>query len=490
VKRSKLQDIQRAIERRPRDASPFIASLSFQNVPGFADAAIEPNSGFVAICGGTGIGKTALLDLIYYALAPQSQIRSNLRRSRLAQSEVTIRVPYPGGVYENTGRLGNTSTNQMQVDGFPYGVHFVDLLDRTLSIQTFYSDKDILALKEGVSFFNFDKQDVEFISVICKKNYSSIRAYEIEGEDDIIRPFFEVVVDGVSYDTRSMATGELSALYISWIVKFCAAYSIILLEEPESYLPPISHPAIYSLICHAAVQKKLSIIFTTHSAIIANIVSENNIISIRRQSNQSVLPVTKESKIRVLSRLGLKPSGNAIILVEDQLAFDVLSEIIELYNLGVSISIQIMKIPEGSGGIKKALDNIPYGINSFHFLGILDGDMEDEAKKWKCSDRIIFLPFRRVMEEEFLDVVQKYPRRLAKSANRKLERIDDAIENHLGQDCHERFRGLADGIGLSMEALTRIALKQWISGLRKKTAVKTFAQNLSKKLGIEIQTQS
>src|SRR5687768_8799100 len=96
VKLAKLNDLRRALEQRNPNAVPCIRSLAFSQLPGFADASIEPNASFLAICGGTGVGKTALLELIYTALAPIPETDPTRPAARLGSAvQIQLAVTSP-----------------------------------------------------------------------------------------------------------------------------------------------------------------------------------------------------------------------------------------------------------------------------------------------------------------------------------------------------------------------------------------------------------
>lgn len=65
---AELQKVKLDLSKRTREAASLIELVEIRDLPGFVDAALQPDTGFLVICGGTGVGKTALLDLLYCGL--------------------------------------------------------------------------------------------------------------------------------------------------------------------------------------------------------------------------------------------------------------------------------------------------------------------------------------------------------------------------------------------------------------------------------------
>jgi hypothetical protein len=261
--------------------------------------------------------------------------------------------------------------------------------------------------------------------------------------------------------------------------------SIILIEEPEAYLPPASHAGIFGLICAATVRRQLGLIITTHSAEIASHVPQASLISIRTQSGESHLPVTAESKQRVLSRLGLAPQKAAVLFVEDELAKIVLEECLGMYEFAVSTSIELV-MSNGAGGVKTTLESLPMGIASFAFLGVLDGDMQAEAEQWGLNERLIFLPFAGAMESEFIEAIEARTNTFAKALNRSLQQVEEQLNDTQGAEPHDRFQQFSAGLAVPYDTLARASFSHWLKGAGKRATANRFASALAAKLGIAL----
>jgi ABC-type lipoprotein export system ATPase subunit len=483
VKLSRLDDLKRGIEKRSAEQSPHLTSLHINNLIGFEDIAISPKTSFVAICGGTGLGKTALLDLIYAGLLPAAALGSLPRKARIEGAELRVTISSANTKYERRLKVGEAPQDESG-DGFLSGVKLVDLIDRTSLPQTYFLDQDIQILKEGLTSTVFDDELRDAVSMICRKEYTSVSVYEVEDEADHTIPLFEVVESNASYDNRSMATGELSALSLAWALRSASPNSIVLIEEPEAFLPPVGHAAAFGLISQIALKQRLGIVLTTHSAAIASSVPEANLLSIRRSAGRSVLPTGKESKLRTLAALGLRPPKNALLFVEDRLARTILGEILSAFEFDIACNIEIVDTGKGAGSVKLALENMPEGVKTFQFFGVLDGDQIKAAKKWRCKDKILFLPFAISMEKELLDSIEGQIPKFAKLIGRTAKHIETSLDRSKGDDPHDRFIDLARALSRTEEWLAAVAFQHWKAQPGKRRSVRKLAVGLASKMGL------
>lgn len=479
MKLAKLNDLRRALEARTKSDAPSVDLVSFKDLPGFENAAVPLDATFFAICGGTGVGKSALLELLFQLLAWEDSRDPSMR---LGSCEARVNVTLRDQSYTSSlavGTLTLTST------GPTPNCSFIGLADRTSTAQDFFRSSDIETLKEGVAGRAMPDKLKDTIGYICRNSYNVITFYEVEFQPDRILPFFEVERDGVHYDSRTMATGELSVFYLAWALAFSEPWSIILIEEPEAFLPPLSHQAVFGLICQSSVENHHAFVISTHSAEIASQFSEPNLISVRVQGGKSLVPTTRESKLRVLSRLGLLPAKTGVLFVEDRLAQIILAELLHHYEFAISANLEIAE-RDGDGGVHAALKGLPSDLSSLTFLGVLDGDVRTKAEKWKVAESLVFLPFASAMEREFFAVLLARTSAFAKEIGRNQETVEDVLAAHNGADFHDRFNFLAEDLGVSYDTLARTCFRLWLKTPGKKAAARKFANELSKKLGVTL----
>lgn len=117
-------------------------------------------------------------------------------------------------------------------------------------------------------------------------------------------PFFQVKIDGIEYDTRSMGSGEHFLLYLFWCIKSADKDTLLIIEEPETYI------SIFSQI-----------------HFLRNIKNENIRIVSRMGNNVSI--IMPDNDITVEGILGISPNCLGTLFVEDRVAADFLTVILE-----------------------------------------------------------------------------------------------------------------------------------------------------------------
>ncbi len=484
---AEIEDWRRRLGRRGIGTAPSLNLLEITGLAGLADVALEPKLGFVAVCGGTGTGKTALLRVIHAGLSPERQGKILLPQPRFAETVVKLQVAYEDDVFARETRVGVAAASDG--DGHEKGSRFLGLSDRTAFPSSFFEKSDVAIIKEGVTSSAFSDPDLAVVNAICRKEFSEIKVYEVDGPDDTVLPFFEVKEQELSYDSLSLSTGEMSALHIAWALSSSEPYSFLFIEEPEAFLPSISHNALFGLLSRSAVQRNLGLLVSTHSASIASQVERKSIMPITRHSGVSRILVGSESKARSLSRLGLKPTKHAVLLVEDDVSKSILVEIKGIYEFDAVCNIEIVDVREGAGGVKKAIESLPIGIETVAIVGVLDGDVRAEAEKWACGARLLFLPFRQAAEIEFLRDADGDPGKFGTILGRTEQEIRDALELTRGDNHHDRFKALPAALRQNEATVRSAALAHWMKGEGRTADVLKFAKELAGRLQVVLPSE-
>jgi len=334
-------------------------------------------------------------------------------------------------------------------------------------------------LKEGITPKELSKELVEDISAACHKKYDLILVFEVEGEDEEIFPFFEVIENGLQYDSLNMATGELSILYIAWALNRSDRGAIFLIEEPEAYLPPISHEHVAHLMASAAYRRGLGMIFSTHSSNLVDAIPEVNILPLRKEAGQSVVAKGPQAKTRALQRLGLRPYKKAILVVEDQCAQFIAREIIGGAGTDFWVEAEIVIEPTGQSGIREFVRRVPKLVRSTEIIGVLDGDQRGKIGADETNLQIAFLPMNAAPEIELVQSIRDNITRFARLSGRRKEDVEDALENAMPLDKHELLHALGRSLNMSAEAIMRISFDLWRRKPNRKRVIDAFLNKLS-----------
>lgn len=458
MRRAKLDDIQRRLRERSPQSHPRLTRLRVEGLSGFEDFEITPGTGFVTFCGGTGSGKSSLLDICDVAAGYQWSGERRSHSARLEGVSADIELSSSEGAFSATGRLDQVAGADKE--GYD-SVLLVGLAERTYGMQSRVLFYDISSLKEGVTPYELEQELVDFLSYVCRRNYSKVTIWELENEDGDVLPYFELHESSGHYGSEGMGSGELSAFYIAWALRYVSARSVILIDEPEAFLPPSSHEAVYYFIAHIAVVKRLCVIITTHSPALAAIVPPNSLFAIRRVGDVSKMEGSN-SAAKTLTRLGLKPTATCILYAEDALVRDVVLEVIAKFDLQTVCNFDVTIRPGGKDVLKRAVENASHDLKYVKIAGVLDGDVKAEAAGWDCIDRLAFLPFRTAPEQEMLSLATTNLKSLARLLDRDAAAVQDALADSVGADHHERLRLLAERLGYSTADLTRRAWQLWL----------------------------
>lgn len=475
---AKLED---TLDKRGGADIPLVERLTITDLPGFSNVDLSPSAATIAICGGTGAGKTAVIELLNHALAGTGEADAKSDKARFTGVTVSIRVSVSGNVFERSGKIGEP----FPADPYAAGSTIVRISDRTdFPISVFRNPSvDLEALIDGVDSYLFEDDVREMLGHVCRRDYSQIEVFEVEAEGDTIIPYFRVTSAGCSYDSRSMATGELSSFYLAWKARTAQPSSFLLVEEPEAFLPPSAHRQMFGLLATWVVKSKLGFIVTTHSAEIASRLGKRHLFPLKQTAGQARILTTADSKRRVLYNLGLQPQRNILFLVEDEIAEQVLSELIAQTDFGMFSSFTI-KPMSGFGPAKAAIDNFPDLGKNTPVLAILDGDVRPQAVAWHTPALYLFLPFDESMETEFLSCIAAKQPKFASLVARKSEHVTDALDAVAGDNDHDRFREFVRRLRLNQGAAIAAAVELWKKTPGKKAKLRRFATDLAAAVGV------
>lgn len=461
MKRAASIDLRRKIIKRNKKNCPIFRSIKIEGLPGFGRIELKPQSGLLAFCGGSGVGKSSVLRALALALCAFDDPVLAYDDPRLGSFKASIVVEHGEDVFCREIQVGVSDTGPRE--GFKPEIKLVTLYHRTEDLLlAFENDKsaNIVAPYEPKSF---TQEQLNLASRALGKKYEEVLVYEIEDEDneESILPFFAVKEGGISYDCKNMGTGELSVVYITWLMDYIQEGSILLMEEPEAMIPPSGQIAVYDIICAGAMKKSAAVILSTHSTEIVAQVPVAHLYPLTRLNGVTSCVTTANNKNNTLSALGLRVSKNIIVFVEDELALYVAAELIARYDLHLIRRVEFADMKTGFGAIRTAVTRFP-AVKSFSIVGMLDGDMREEAAQWERRNLCCFLPFSTTMEHQFLQAVNKDVAGYAAAVRRSLPDVEAALAKAAGQEDHDAFHDFKNTISLSNEQVAKFCVDHWI----------------------------
>ena len=432
---------------------------------------IEFSNKINIICGLNGAGKTTILsaikDLIGFELSRQDE-----RKLKEAKVKGVIVVNNSEYSCENADdkRLFDLSSLSVYVIEFFKILKILDLL---------WDTENIEELLEQLDTVDFEEDDLKEINYLVGKNYSKISICEIEeyGDFDVI-PFFRATIGEISYDSLNMGMGEYSLIYTYWSLKKMCKNSIVLLDEPESFVSIRSQSSLMNIIAQNAVRKNSSFIISTHSPYILERIQDSDIKIISRVGGLTVIkPSYFNSALHIL---GGKEENKCIFLVEDDVAKTFL-EILLHYDKTYLLRNNKIVIAGSASNIDKVMEACLWKYSSdSRFIGVYDEDQKDHIQQKENYKFAICLPPKKDVETEMMKICgqREKIRKLATLLNIDLGRIVEQMARVEGEDHHDWLKDFSKGLSLNLYSLMEKLYMVWKE--ENEECVNTFADALEK----------
>jgi hypothetical protein len=355
----------------------------------------------------------------------------------------------------------------------PIDVVHLDTASEVASQQlTFCEFKRIEDVINGVGARTLDAQVVDQIKYVARRDYRNVVVYEVEMGDKVV-PFFEVAFGDDRYDSRTMGAGELAICYLWWSIERLTPSSMVLIEEPECYLSPGSQEALCNFLIQSTVEKRLTLIGTTHSSKIVSSLDDDNLIFVYRRA-QGVRVVSGPPPPALLETIGIAPPIDLIILVEDEAGETFCRLLLERLAQSLARRVEIAR-RNGDGGIVTALREIGGKFRSFAVVGLFDGDMQGRIPP-EISAVSVLLPEAQPIEAAFRELVEADPAALANAIGfHDLGPILFALQ---GSNHHDWYEGLCKQLGMTKQQLFPQLFQLWFRNEDNAKAAKLVVDKL------------
>lgn len=397
IKSAELNDIWKNINKKSYRYN--IRELHLNGLLGI-EQSIEFKEGIFAICGLNGVGKSTIYNAVKDLLGLKIE-----KKEKNKLNNVIVSAKIKNGAKEM--RVSNKE-NERLLDKDEPPLILIDVdFQKLIELNNFFSQENFYEFLEQYEESNFDDEDLDSLSYLVGKTYDSVTLREIEVSDDFVVPYFEVICNGLKYDSLKMGTGEHFLFYINWILKKVDSSGIILIEEPEVFLSVNSQINLMNVIAKKMNICKFSVVLVTHSPFILKNIPQDKLL-ILYQYLDKVYFNTEIEKQHILNDLGLSLNKKGILIFEDSLALEFFKSIcrreaphyLDNFNLeklsGYSDISQILSMPK--------LKSMEYKI-----IGIYDGDMRKSGKIdfAKLNWQYAFLPGNESLEKEYQKIVRK-----------------------------------------------------------------------------------
>lgn len=413
-----------------------IKKIKFNNCPTLMDLSIKLDRGLIAICGANGIGKSSLVKMLFNSLRNKEEntggrVAFDLEHVTNKNLEVTL--------VQNGQELSILHDTEHDID-----ICLFDPCTIVPLLQRFYqdlSDLDDLLLAHGT--YSYDKARLDRLNYLTNHTYQEVKCTDIEDEFSSFplskMPFFVVKNrHGVTYDSKSMGLGEFSLFYFDWLIQRAISDSckLIILEEPESYLPPSIQNRLINVVAFLADQHSIQPIICTHSDSIISRIDRNRVISIRKVGN-SLKPFDANSDFQSLQTLGLVAEKKGIIFCEDNAALAFAKHLVALSSNHV-VDNFYYHVSGSNGDIENILKGLPKDIDRFQFFGLFDGDCRERNQSAFSDKKYGYLPGNCSPEELLIPYFNGLSTEDKSSIfARSDERIELAIDHIQGLEYHD-----------------------------------------------------
>jgi predicted ATPase len=435
-----------------------VKSFQFSGIPGIQNGTIAFQSPITAICGVNGTGKSAILRGIWAALRWDVVAELPEITERLGDFTAEVLVEVNGA----------TVAHRLPIDATEGGGPSIPLLHIDPSFVAASLQKRVCRINnldevlEPHAAIELSQRDREVLSFILNKQYESVEIYEIDDYED--EDLFTVVFvreSEVPYDTRTMSLGEISVLTIFWALNRAEKGSVILLEEPETYLSPVSQGALMDYLATVCVQKQISLILTTHSPQMLARLSKDQVKFAYRTPVGATLAT--EAQFDAMRRaVGLIPPIDRVLLVEDRAARELTINLLRKFDHATLLRSEITDVG-GAGEVSRIAGAFPHRISSFKMIGLYDGDSRGALAGTDILWPAVYLPGDEAIERHFRDAAESNPVQLGNLLGRSADDVTILLPQIRGLNHHDWFEEFAKGMGITYPEAMHACFELWIS---------------------------
>lgn len=456
----------------------ILQDMEFTEGEVFGDTKLTLKPGMNAIVGKNGIGKSNFIRAIYNSLRSDSSNRKKFSKL-LDKSKIKFYLIVSGEKYSL--ELIPFEKNEIEQDILCLLFDPCTLIPEIQNL--FVQQENLNELLESFSPNLLSDDELKLANFISNTEYSSIEVINIEDEYESfpMLPFFSVERGGVRYDSRDMGLGELSLLYYFWIVDYIGkskSNSLLIIEEPESFLPPLIQNRLCDVLAMTLATKGIACLISTHSEHILRKIPRSHVHIMSRILNE-IKFFNAASNIEQMEVLGLTAPKKGLLFYEDKAAFLFARSLIKASPLFVSDSF-LYHCSGSEGDVLKDLKRFPIGLVDFSFIAVFDGDCRGRmGERLADFENYIFLPSALSPEEHLISYLGE--RNIIDVANhigKSVELINAAIDVAAGSDHHDYFIEIARVLSISYEELFSKLCDLWVSDEDNNESVQEFIGKL------------
>jgi predicted ATPase len=444
-----------------------IGKISFENLQLFGtNELVFKDGGINAICGLNGSGKSTLISAIKSIL----QIKVEREKDLILFKKIRGAKIHADLFLENTAKVSKIEYNSDLTilsdditEGVPY--LFIDLYSAN-EVLKLYHEKDIFeVVKDQLEPYNLKPHQLLEISQICGKEYSGVSIYEMEEVGQYSRfPYFKVISKNVEYGSDMMGFGEHALFYLYWNLISAGKDSIIIVEEPETFVSAYSQECLLNFIAKYSAENGIWFLISTHSPTILKNIPNKNIFLLNTTSDNEILITTPTDNTDYENFLRIKLEKIGVVFTEDEVSLYFAQTWMSHYSRTLEKQFTFQKL-NGESQLKEALSFVKIDNSPFKIIGVFDGDMNGKLNGGiieKFNWPHLVLPGLYAPEIELKNATIKSIPKLALRAHRSEIELKIIIDRLSTLDHHDWLIELEREIGFGMKGLVKILFSLWI----------------------------
>lgn len=444
----------------------YAQSISAVAVTNFPPEPILVTGPITVLTGLNGVGKSTILNSLHILVGRDEDVTIELALLRNCVGQLRGEIVSKGGITIAEANL-NKGTVILNPESVDFEVTWIDTAFEIPELIGFIrKEQNLNEALAQVSPIVYSEAELAEVSWLVGKNYSSCCVFELEGfYGRTVAPYFAVESQGKQYGSEGMGLGEMSLHYLFWTLKRAEEKSLILIEEPETYISSRSQSALMDCLAHTCLTKNCTAIVTTHSPqVFAKVPPSNTLILVQIGGVTTI--IVKDTSAARLAALSVPPVNEkaGFILVEDRMAREFTKCWIQITCPDLIGHWKVVDM--GSAGhVIKSLESFPItSDNWFRAIGLLDGDEREKPHKPKGT--FSFLPTKEPAEIFLRHLILADAVPIAQDINLDPEEFLISLAALEGLDHHDWFIELVTAFaarGLTFEKLVEVAVEKWVA---------------------------